>query len=81
MDTSLTTNKTLFTVCGLIFVVPCLVSAQFSVRLVYRWLTVTSASNGSIWTVVWAIFFPAMTIICGLTSWYFFRGARRRTKV
>ncbi len=78
MDTSNPAiNRILFAVCGVAFAVPCLVFAQFTVRLVYRWLTVTDAANGSVWTVVWAVFFPAMTIICGLISWMFFKKARR----
>ncbi len=80
MDTSTPKiNKVLFIVCAVAFAVPFLVFAQFTVRLVYRWLTVAEAANGSVWTVVWGIFFPAMTVICGSISWYFFRSAKRFT--
>ena len=80
MDTSTPTiNKVLFAVCGFTFAVPCLVFAQFTVRLVYMNLVTAEYRSG--WMLVWAIFFPAMTMICGWISWYFFRSAKRQTKV
>jgi len=62
-------------ICGVTFAVPCLVFGQFTVRLIYRNLVVPEFRSN--WMLIWAIFFPAMTIICGLISWYFFRRAKR----
>ena len=79
---SATPNKIVFAICGFTFAVPFLVFAQFTIRLVYRWLTVTDAGNGSVWTLVWAITFPLGTIIFGFISWFFIKKARgvRHTK-
>lgn len=72
-----TANKVLFFVCGVAFALPCLIFAQFTVRLVYRWMTVTGPGNGSVWTVVWAITFPLGAIIFGFISWFFINKARK----
>lgn len=78
MDTSTPkTNKILFIVCGVAFALPFLVFAQFTVRLAYRWMTVTEPGNGSVWTVVWAITFPLGTVIFGFISWFFINKARK----
>ena len=73
MYSALPRNKVLFIICGVTFAIPCLVFAQFTVRLIYMNLVTAEYRSG--WMLVWAIFFPAMTILCGWISWYFFRKA------
>lgn len=75
--TSPTINRILYAFCGLAFAVPCIVFAQFAVRLIYRNLITEHAESRSFWMLVWAIAFPAAAIFFGLISWFFIEKARR----
>lgn len=81
MDTSTPTiNRVLFAVCGVAFTVPCLFFTWYTVRLLYLNLTMENAvvyrSSGML---IGAIAFPLASIIFGLTSWFFFRKAVRKS--
>lgn len=75
--TTPTINKVLFLVCGLMFGVPCLFFAWYTIRLIYINLTLEdAAAHRTGGMLIGAIVFPTATIICGFLSWFFINRAR-----
>ena len=69
----------LFTIGGIVFAVPSLFFAYYTIRLIYLNLMMeNAAAYRSTGMLIGAIAFPVIAIICGLISWFFIKRGLRK---